>query len=112
MYGIPAGHRQVVNYRIVELSFTDKPSELHCFGYEGCGRNDWVWSTAIQTDTIKLVPELMDSKSYTFETSSGSCYVVNAYNEEDITYPSKESLLTWFKADSLRILTEQEWESI
>lgn len=112
MIGIPAGYRSVVRYKIIELSFTDKPSELHCFGYQGGGRNDWVWSTAIQMDTVERSYEKMDSVSYMFTTKSGSEYVAFHYDESPITYPSEERLTEWFKADSMRILTEQEWKEI
>lgn len=112
MIGIPAGQRSVVRYKIIALSFTDKPSELHCFGYKGGDRYDWVWSTAIQMGTVTKVQERMDSVSYRFTTKSGSEYVVSNYDESPITYPSEECLTDWFRADSMRILTEQEWKEI
>lgn len=112
MTGIPAGYRDAARYKIIELSFTDKPSELHYFGYRGSGRYDWVWSTAIQMDTVERLYERMDSVSYRFTTKSGSEYVVSSYDESPLEYPSEECLTEWFRADSMRILTEQEWKEI
>lgn len=112
MYGVPAGHRQVTKYKIARLSFSDKPDELHCFGYQSPRTDDWIWSTTIQLDSIQIVREKMDGTFYRFRTKSGSEYLAYGYDESPINYPSEERLTGWFNADSMRVLTEQEWKEI
>lgn len=120
MITIPPGHRMVRNYTVYELGFADnRPLELHIFGYEGCGKNDWVLSTAIHVDSV-LHEEKHDNSDYRIrgylETRSGS-----EYNFEDYVYHEStddlhdmflDQLKNHFGACSIRALKEDEWRTV
>lgn len=113
MWGIPPGSRHVVKYKIFEITFEDKEPELHCFGYEGGGMNDWVWSTRISVPSILVSFPANAVKVTSFCTKSGSEYVAECYDEKPLSENMHTRLLNWFSGSvSMRMLSETEWENL
>mgnify|MGYP000411422173 CR=1 FL=1 len=110
MIGIPPGTRSAYNFTIFCLGFADqKPPELHCFAYDGGGRNDWLWSTAIVEETIKQ-HEIEGVTHFTFTTKSGSSYSVS--HPANFPPTHTDHLVDWFKAATITPVERDQWLEI
>ena len=108
MHGIPAGYRDVGDFRIVELTFENKPNEFHCFGYEDFGFGPYVWSTAIKLESL-----IYSETACAFQTKSGSRYSAHRFTSAPIPdYPGDTRLQTWFNADGFRVVSKEEWAEV
>lgn len=106
MYSVPAEQGMERNsFQIFEITKDGLPT-YHAYSLGFWGRSDWRFSTAIKE--IDSTTELNSVVFYYWATKSGSTYSCSNY--VDYKFTNIGYLMDWFKGDSIRALSEEEFK--
>lgn len=107
MYSLPAQKGlERHKFQIFEI-MTDGLPAYHAYSTDGLSRDGWRFSTAIQEiDSTTVLDDI--PSTYFWVTRSGSTY--SCKNYWDFKFERLEAFLFWFKGDSIRALSEEEFK--
>lgn len=107
MHGVPAEKGlQRHSFQIFEI-IEDGKATYHAYSTDGMSRDGWRFSTAIkEIDSTTVLDDI--PSTYFWVTKSGSTYSCSNY--VDFKFESLVNFLLWFKGETIRALSEEEFK--